>query len=188
MEETKKKKEKVKKPKNPVQLIYEWESPERIWSQKDRVWYLFYAAVFAVFILISARLGYFIMILGLLALMFLWFVQATIEPLITKHQITSKGIITRGTLIKWEQLNRFWIGRKPETDLLYIDYKEEEKLPRITLLLIPDQDQDQIVFNHLIEHLKYSNPEEAEVNILSRIIYGEYLPMSNYLQDLDQLD
>jgi len=89
-----------------LEHLFSWRSPERIWEPKTRVWYLAYAAFFLLLILIFAKLGYIIIILGILAFMFLWFVQGTIAPLILEHQITSKGVITNSTLVQWEEMTQ----------------------------------------------------------------------------------
>lgn len=183
MEKEKAKKKSLPKPKIEVQFV--WNSPEREWEPKDRVWYLKYAALFSVFILLSARLGFFIMILALIALMFLIFVQASIPPFISEHKLTSEGIITHGILIKWEQLKHFWYGRKRSGQwILYLDYKPAERQPRISLLI--NEEEAQEIFNVLIQKLKYANKLEADYNFIALFLYGEYIPVSNYLEDLDQ--
>lgn len=167
-----------------LETLFIWESPERMWSPKSRVWYLAYAALFSVLILASAKLGFWILIIGLVALLFLLYVQASVEPWITKHKITQQGVITRDTLFRWDQIMHFWFSSKDNFYLLYIDFKEEEKHPRIQLILDPEDEM--LIFNLLIQDIPYANPKELGHNILSRIIYGKYTPITNFIQDLDQ--
>jgi len=167
-----------------LENLYSWRSPERIWEPKTRVWYLAYAAFFLLLILIFAKLGYIIIILGILAFMFLWFVQGTIAPLILEHQITSKGVITNSTLVQWEEMTQFWFAKKGKWLYLHMDFPQDAKKPRLTLLLT--KEEAEIVFPLLFERLKYATDDSAGYNILARSIYGVYIPVSVFLPDLDK--
>lgn len=167
-----------------LEHLFSWRSPERIWEPKTRVWYLAYAAFFLLLILIFAKLGYIIIILGILAFMFLWFVQGTIAPLILEHEITNKGVITNSTLVQWEEMTQFWFAKKGKWLYLHMDFPQDAKKPRLTLLLT--QEEAQIVFPLIFERLKYATDDSAGYNLLARSIYGVYIPVSGFLPDMDK--
>lgn len=170
-------------PDEKVTTLMEWSADNRIWYPKTRMWYLSYAALISVLIIIAFRMGFFIVVLGLIAFLFLWFVQGSIPPTVIKHKILNTGIISHDTFYRWNEIKYFWMAKKDKYILLHLDFPEEKKLPRQTILMTPDQDDD--VFNLLAQKVKYANAEEAEYNILSRLIYGEYKPITFYVGDAD---
>jgi hypothetical protein len=169
---------------NVIDHLFSWVSPERIWEPKSKVWYLSYAAFFMLLILIFAKLGYIIIILGILAFMFLWFVQGTIPPYVIEHRITSKGIITNSALTQWEELSQFWFAKKGKWYVLHLDFPTEAKKPRLSLLL--KQSETETVFPLVFKYVKYASSDSASYNLLARSIYGVYLPVDMFLPDLDK--
>lgn len=165
-------------------IQFEWQAPERIWEPKNKVWYLTSTAVILALILISAKLGYFILIVGLIAVLMLWFVQGTLAPWILQHKITSKGIYTSSRMLPWEQIEYFWFTKKWDRLLLHLLPVPDSEFTRLTLL-VNDHDEFEI-FSLLHAELKYGDQEQIGHNFIGQFIDGEYLPISLFLPDLDQ--
>ena len=170
-----------------IQVTYFWSSPERIWKPKPRAWYLSYALLFLLLMLLFARLQQYIMIVGVIAFSLLWFVQGTIAPWVVEHKVTSRGIFTHGVMYLWDDMTYFWFAHKKGQIIFYADFPKESSLPRLTLL-VNSKEESQEIFDHVIHHVKYAGMDEAEYNALARLIYGEYIPLTNFVPDLDRLE
>lgn len=172
-----------------VQTQFSWTAPERIWFPKDKAWYLSYAAVtllIILFLILSRYPAYPFLILVLIAFLGLWFAQAAIPPHIQQHRILSKGVYTYDGLYTWQEIGRFWIANKKGQMLLHLDFPPALRQPRITLL-ISAQDTQRI-FNLLIEHVNYGSSLDIEYNVFTKMLYGEYQPISKFISDLDMPD
>lgn len=164
--------------------LFSWSAAERMWKPKNKVWYLTSALVILIAIMVAAKLEYYIMIVALVAFLLLWFVQGTLEPWIITHSILTEGVFSHEELYEWKVIRHFWFGRKKDQIMLYIDFTDEAKEPRLTLLVNPGDDIK--LFKILLPKSTYASADAAEYNILSRMLYGEYLPISHYLNDLDK--
>jgi hypothetical protein len=169
--------------KNVFKNLYSWTAPERYWERKDKAWYLAYSLFFVLIILVLAVLGEFIMILGVLAFMFLWFAQAYIPPKIVEHSITTIGIRAYEKLYKWSEINHFWFSKKNGVVLLHLEQPiEDSKVTTRVTLIIDDENADEQVFEILMRFLDYGRREEVGYNILARIINGEYIEIEKYMK------
>jgi hypothetical protein len=168
----------------PIKLLYSWTSPERIWKPKTQVWYLVSALVIMLLILLAVKLGYYIFVIALLAFLLLWFVQGTMAPWEVKHQITNEGIFTYDTFHRWSDFAYFWFAEKDGWKLLQLDLQKELNHPRITLLVNVGEDDE--IFNMLVPKVKYGEMHEVGYNIFAHLVYGEYIPLTAYVPDLDQ--
>lgn len=167
-------------------VIFSWSAPERIWKPKNKVWYLTSALIIMLAILVAAKLEYYIMIVALVAFLLLWFVQGTLEPWIITHRILTEGIFSHETLYEWESIKHFWFGQKKGQKLLYIDFVPEVKETRLTLLLNPGEDEK--LFKILLPKLTYATDAAAEYNIISKVLYGDYIPAAHYIHKLEDPD
>lgn len=176
-------------PKKNIDILFKWVAPSRIWYPKTKVWYLSSAAtVLAIilFVVLSRYPSYPWLILMLAAFLLLWFLHGSIPPDMIENRITNKGIYTFGVLYPWEEVQYFWFAEKSYHGILYLDFYRELGRPRITLLVDPN-DEDNI-FDLLIDQVKYANPNEAQYNFVAKMIYGKYQTISNYLPDLDRVE
>jgi hypothetical protein len=170
--------------KEGVKVLLSWTAPERLWQPKDRQWYLISAICILLPVFIAVRMGAWIMIIALIAFTMLWFIQGYLQPWDVEHKVTTKGIFTHNTLYAWDQIGQFWLARKQGQLLLHIDFPKESNRVRLTLL-VPNE-LEQTLFNELIDHVKYADEAAAGHNFISRPVYGQYLPISNFIADLDQ--
>lgn len=181
-----KQKSKINNKRRVFDVIYEWESLERQWTEKDRAWYVSYGTFFVVLIAAFAILQEYILILAIVAFIFLWFTQAAIPPETMTHQVTSLGIKTYGKLRRWSDINHFWFSIKGDfillnLDILKGDLVSEGRMQRLSIIVSPE-DQDEIFFT-LIKFVNYGDQDEINFNILARILYGKYLPITTFLSD-----
>lgn len=172
-----------------VQVSFTWSAAERIWVPKTKVWYLSCAAValaLILFSILSRYPSYQFIILGILAIVGLLFAQAAIPPHVLEHKVTSKGIYTYDGLYTWKEIGRFWFAVKKGQYLLHLDFPPVLRQPRITLLV--EKKYMQRIFDLLIDHVNYGTPVEIEYNVFTKTLYGEYLPISHFIPDLDMPD
>jgi hypothetical protein len=169
--------------KNVFKNIYSWTAPERYWEKKGKEWYLAYSLFFVLIVLVLAVLGEFIMILGVLAFMFLWFAQAYIPPKIVEHSITTIGIRAYDKLYKWKEINHFWFSKKNGVIRLHLEQPiENSKVTTRVTLIIDDENEDEQIFEILMKFLDYGRREEVGYNILARIINGQYVEIEKYMK------
>ncbi len=164
--------------------LYSWESSERYWTPRDRAWFVTYSFFFVVVIALAAILGQYILILAIIAFTFLWFVQASIPPEIVKHTINPLGIKTYGKLYRWKDISHYWFSSKHGIKYLNLDLFDQEnpqsdRRKRVTLLL--ENNEDLELFYLMIYRIDYGDKSEIGYNFLTKLIYGNYIDIFNYL-------
>lgn len=164
------------------QILYSWESPDRQWREKDKLWYASYSLFFVLVIAVSVILGYYLLIVATIAFSFLWFVQATIPPEKIDHKITSTGIKTFGKSLRWREIKYFWFSKKDINTLLHIDYINESNPDFIKRITIICDDRDSDIFNVLVKFCDYGDKEETGYNFFSNLVYGKHIDELNYAQ------
>jgi len=159
--------------------LYTWESPDRIWEEKDKLWYSSYTLFFVVMIAISLILGYYLIAVAIIAFAFLWFLQASTKPIIIQTKITTTGIRIDEFFIRWREIKHFWFSFKNNHILLQIDYQKEgyKELVNRTSIIINDKDI-QNIYKILVTYADYGDKQEISYNVLTKIIYGEYIEES----------
>ncbi|MDQ6986168.1 MAG: hypothetical protein Q9M91_02455 [Candidatus Dojkabacteria bacterium] len=166
----------------PFTVIYSWSSRERYWELKDRAWFVTYSFFFVILIAIAVMLNYILLAGAIISFVFLWFIQASIEPETVIHEITPLGIKTYDKLFKWKDIQHFWFSEKHGIRYVHLDVPDSsssDRLKRFTLLVEERGDQD--IFEVLIRNLDYADTESAGINIFSSFIHGRFLPISEYL-------
>lgn len=162
--------------------LHEWEAPERQWVPKSRAWFVIYGFFFVCIVFIAALLQEYIFIVAVIAFSFLWFVQGSIAPHITTHMITSIGIKAYGELYKWQNIKHFWFSTKGDTVFLNLDIVEDEN-PHFTrrIPLILAKNDDQKIFDILLQYIDYGDQHEIGFNIFTQLISGRYIDISKYM-------
>lgn len=171
--------------KNPIRYLYSWKSQERYWKEKGRSWYVIYSFFFTVIIALLALIGEWVLIIAILGFAFLWFVQASVEPPIVEHVVSSVGIKTFNKLYKWQEIKCFWFSTKKEETILNLDLLNEEKpdsLFRRRLCLLINREDEKKLFELMYDYLDYGDPEEVGVNLLTQLIYGSYVDIENFME------
>jgi hypothetical protein len=176
---------------NPIKYIYSWKSQERLWKEKDRSWYVVYSFFFTVLIALLALIGEWVLILAIIGFAFLWFVQASVEPPVVEHIVSSVGIKTFGKLYKWSDIKCFWFSTKTDALILNLDLINEENPDaifkrRISLVL---NTEDKIhLFEILFNYIEYGDQEDIGVNILTQMIYGKYVDIEEFMSTEQNLE
>ncbi|MCS7317705.1 MAG: hypothetical protein NZZ41_05285, partial [Candidatus Dojkabacteria bacterium] len=70
-------------------VLYTWSSKDRQWEEKDKFWFASYFLFFVILVAIAVILGYYLLVLSIIAFAFLWFIQAIIPPQEVEHKITT---------------------------------------------------------------------------------------------------
>ncbi len=105
----------------PERELLSWTAPARPFKKRDRQ---FFVTVFAIAGIISLVLflaeGIMPVIL-IVALVFLYYVLSTVAPESIEYQLTTKGIKVAGKLTIWQNLIRFWFGKRLDSEILFLD-------------------------------------------------------------------
>ncbi len=175
-----------KKKNSPFEKLFEWRSDERMWSPKDRAWYISYSLFFLVFIAMAALLEAYILMVAIIAFVFLWFTQAAVPPEKVTNTITSLGIKTYDKLFKWRKIKYFWFSYKRDVFFLNLDIVDEaftsgNRVHRLALII--EEDKLEEVFNILVEFIEYPNKAEITYNFITQALNGTYLDVTHFLPD-----
>jgi len=72
----------------------------------------------------------------IISLVFLYYVLSTVEPENIEYKATTRGIKIAGRLTPWQNLTRFWFGRRFDNSLLIV---ETPMVPgRIEIVIRPE--------------------------------------------------
>ncbi len=170
--------------KNPIEYIYSWKSPERIWQEKDKAWYVIYSFIFTAIVALLALIGEWVLIIAVLGFAFLWFVQGSVEPQIVEHVISSVGVKTFNKLYKWADIKCFWFSTKKDAVILNLDLINEDNpdslFRRRICLIIDAKDRDHL-FEILFTYLEYGEFEDVGINLFTELIYGKYVDLEEFM-------
>lgn len=165
---------------------FTWIAHERYWVPKERTWYIVYGALFISIILLLAILQEYILIIAVLAFTFLWFIQATIPPEQTIHEINTFGVKTFGKLYRWKFIKHFWFSRKQGIEYLNLEIAKNNKngtyVPQRISLLMENNEMDEI-FLRLIDLVDYGDQNEIGINFLTDYLHGKYVPITEFLPE-----
>jgi hypothetical protein len=154
--------------------LYEWEVPVRFNMPFDVKTYLIIVALCMIFIVYLAVLGHFGLMAAIIALLFFIYVSGTAKPMMVKHQITSRGIDTVGTLYEWFMLGDFWFTKKGSEYMLQINTKL--KMPARLLLVVEKKDL-KTIFKLLEDKLLYKDIRKQ--GWLDKKSFGEYIKLED---------
>lgn len=169
---------------NLFKHIFSWRSPDRQWELKGRAWYVSYALFFIILIAINVILQSFFFVVLIIAFAFLWFLQATVPPLVAEHSITSLGIRTYGKVFKWKSIKHFWFSNKAGVIYLNLEILDEyftksDRIQRLSIII--DEKIVEKLFDLLIRRTDYGDKSEIGYNFLDRLNVGRYIDISNFL-------
>ncbi len=139
-EETKTEPQAVVVRREPERELITWMAEARPFKMRDRQ---FFVSVFAIAGIVSLVLflaeGIMPVVL-IVALVFLYYVLSTVPPEKIEYKITTKGIKIAGKLTVWQDLIKFWFGRRLDSEMLFFD---SFVLPgRIELVVNPEDKEN----------------------------------------------
>ena len=103
-----------------AKAIIAWKSPERIFKARSKKYFTKVALYGLIFILAAIAFGEFFFVGVIIAVIFVVYVLATVEPAVIEHKITNMGIISGGSAFLWEELDSFWFDKKGDDRLLIV--------------------------------------------------------------------
>jgi len=99
-----------------------------------------------------------LLIAVMVALMFVAYVLATVVPEKTKHEITTRGVVTADKAYPWKDLKRFWFSEKWKDIILNVE--TNLKFPGRLMMLLGDTSKDKV--KELLEkQVQYEIPEKT---------------------------
>jgi len=144
----------------PVELktLLKWQAPMRPFKKKDKEYFTTIAAIVFLLTVILLFLKEWLLIAVIIALMFVTYVLATVEPESVDHELTTRGVVTGGKLYKWEALRRFWFSKKWNDTLLHIDTNLQ--FPGRLMMLTGNQTEKKLK-EVLQKKVQFEQPEET---------------------------
>jgi len=147
-----------------MQTLVSWKSPLRVFKKRNKK---HFTNLIMVVFLISAVLVFFkeFLLVGvILALVFVAYVNSTIEPSEFEHKITTKGITSGGHTYLWEELKEFWLDQKGARTVLNVD--TTVRFPG-RLFIVLNEENTEEVKRALSKYLSFR--EEQEVSWMDRM-------------------
>ncbi|TSC53107.1 MAG: Uncharacterized protein LiPW16_485 [Microgenomates group bacterium LiPW_16] len=140
------------------QIFISWRSPSRPFKKRQKEFFTTIGAIVFLLAVILVFIKEFLLIGVILALAFVAYVLATVEPEEVEHKITTNGLESARHFYKWEELAGFWFWEKWGQPVLIVVTKL--RFPGRVVILIGGQDQEKIK-NILSKYLKfYEKPEK----------------------------
>ena len=150
----------LKKEKKPVKLRVwlRWKSAVRPFKKRDREFYTTVGAIVILLAVILFFLKEWLLIAAMIALTFVAYVLATVEPEKVEHKITSRGVVTGEKRYEYKDLVRFWFSRQWQDEILNIETKLN--FPGRLMMLLGEESKKKV--RKLLEReIKYEKPEET---------------------------
>jgi len=104
-----------------IKTLVSWKSPLRVFKRRDKK---HFTNLIMVVFLISGVLIFFkeFLLVGvILTLVFVTYVNSTVEPPEFEHKVTTRRLISGGHTYPWEELKEFWLVQKDERTVLNVD-------------------------------------------------------------------
>jgi hypothetical protein len=167
-------------PVQPVELL-SWSSDSRVFSQKSPQWFLGLFAVALVGVILLAVIQEFMLILVVVALVFVYYALARVEPAEVEHSIYNSGVKTAGRMYTWKELRSFWIYSKIGQTILRLDTKMHfAHTVEILLADTPRQEVEKLLQQHLPE-------QEKAVSETGALADNTFISIANRMPYKDKL-
>ena len=142
----------------PLKTLLKWESSERFFKKRSHEFFTTTGSIIFLLIVVMAFIQEWLLIIVVIALAFLAYVLATIEPQKTEHEITNRGIKTGGRRYEWGELGNFWFEGKWNQKAVYIE--NFASLPKRLMMLLEKVDEKKIE-EVLAQYLPKEKPEKT---------------------------
>lgn len=163
----------------PLQTIFSWEAPDRVYSEKSRGWFTGVSLIFMLCIAAAALLQETLLVFAIVTLMVVVYLSNVIKPLLVKHEITNKGIFTGNQLYIWQDIQGFWVGKRGDHYLLMVDLNEAKKPNRLIMLL--GTTDPKLPIRKLFPHIPYLTKNQVSEDFINTFTIGTYLPISDWM-------
>ena len=120
----------------PERNLITWNAPARPFKRRDRQFYVTTFAIAGIVSLVLFLAEGVMPVILIISLVFLYYVLSTVEPENIEYKATTRGIKIAGRLTPWQNLTRFWFGRRFDNSLLIV---ETPMVPgRIEIVIRPE--------------------------------------------------
>lgn len=103
-----------------AKTIISWKSADRIFVARSKKYFTKVALYALISILAAIAFGEFFLVGVIIAVVFVVYVLATVEPSTIEHKITNMGIVSGGRPFLWEELDSFWFDKRGEERVLLV--------------------------------------------------------------------
>lgn len=145
----------------PLKTLLTWSASERPFKRRSREFFTTAGAFIFLTGVILLFIKEWLLILVMIALVFVVYILATVEPRKVEHKITNRGIITGKRRYNWEELGRFWFTEKFGNKILHIETLFG--LSRRLLMLLGETKQEQVE-KILSDYLLFEEPEKTWID------------------------
>ncbi len=145
----------------PLKTLLTWSAPDRPFKRRSREFFTTAGAFVFLSIVILLFLREWVLILVLIALAFVVYIMATVEPRKVEHKITNRGIVTGKRKYDWEGLGRFWFTEKFGDKILNVETLFG--LSRRLLILLGEAKREQVE-KILSDYLLFEEPEKTWID------------------------
>ena len=166
----------------PVELL-SWTSDSRVYDPKSPQWFLGLFALGVVGVIAFAILQEVTLILVLVAVIFVYYALARVEPVEVQHSILTTGITSGGRMYLWSELRSFWIyeHQRGDTSIVRVDTKLH--FPHTLELLLSDveaEEVEDILLRYLPQQEKATSEsgamaDQALLSVASKLPYHDKL-------------
>ena len=106
-----------------IKTLISWKSPLRVFIKRDKKHFTNLVLVVFLISLVLIFFKEFLLVGVILALVFVAYVNSSVEPPEFEHKITTHGLTSGGHNYPWEELKEFWLVKKDGRTVLNIDTK-----------------------------------------------------------------
>ncbi len=147
-----------------IQTLIAWKAPLRVFKKRDKQH--FTNLIMVVFLLSAVLIFFkeFLLVGVILALVFVAYVNSSIEPEEFGHKITTQGLTSGGHTYLWEELREFWLTEKDGKTVLNIDTRV--RFPGRLFIVLNDEVVGEVK-KSLSKHLPFR--EEQKTTWLDRM-------------------
>ena len=149
------------KPHEPEKELFNWSAPARPFKRMNREFWVTVIAMAAIVGLILFFAEGFMPVILIVSIIFLVYVLTTVEPQNINYLIANRGIKVGEKTFEWENLIRFWFGKRFDSPLLIV---QKYGIPdRLELVISQDEKE-----NLKTTLLKYIPEEKAPPSSLDK--------------------
>lgn len=125
-----------------IKTLLTWKSPSRPFKRRNRDYFTTIAAIVFLIGVILIFIKEFLLIGVMLAIMFVSYVLATVEPEEVEHEITTEGITSGGKSYLWTELREFYFNERWGSKILNVNTKL--KFPGRLIILLGNANEEEI--------------------------------------------
>jgi|SRR3989344_5544704 len=105
----------------PERNLITWNAPARPFKRRDRQFYVTTFAIAGIVSLVLFLAEGVMPVILIISLVFLYYVLSTVEPENIEYRVTTRGIKIADRLTPWQNLTRFWFGKRFDNNLLVVE-------------------------------------------------------------------